>query len=63
MRFRIAAHLCGWPEAVKVNRKQVMEIVRDAGYKGWIAVEEDHPRRDIAEVVRDNRKFLRRLGY
>ncbi|MEW6359866.1 MAG: TIM barrel protein [Planctomycetota bacterium] len=34
MRFRIAAHLCGWPEAVKADRKRVMEIVRDAGYDG-----------------------------
>jgi inosose dehydratase len=34
-----------------------------AGYTGWIAVEEDHPQRDIAAVVRDNRHFLRRLGF
>jgi len=34
-----------------------------AGYTGWVAVEEDHPRRDIADVVRDNREFLRSLGY
>ena len=34
-----------------------------AGYGGWVAVEEDHPRRDIADVVRDNREFLRSLGY
>ena len=34
-----------------------------AGYRGWVAVEEDHPRRDIAAVVRDNRKFLRGLGF
>ena len=34
-----------------------------AGYRGWIAVEEDHPRRDIAAVARDNREFLRKLGY
>jgi sugar phosphate isomerase/epimerase len=34
-----------------------------AGYRGWISVEEDHPRRGIATVVRDNRQFLRRLGY
>jgi inosose dehydratase len=32
-------------------------------YKGWVAVEEDHPRRDIAAVVRDNRQYLRKLGY
>lgn len=34
-----------------------------AGYGGWISVEEDHPRRDIAAVARDNREFLRKLGY
>lgn len=34
-----------------------------AGYHGWISVEEDHPRRDIAAVIRDNRCFLRGLGY
>ncbi len=33
------------------------------GYHGWVAVEEDHPRRDIAAVVRDNRAYLRDLGY
>lgn len=35
----------------------------EAGYKGWVSVEEDHPRRDIVAVVRDNREFLRKLGY
>ena len=35
----------------------------DAGYQGWIAVEEDHPARDIVAVVHDNREFLRKLGY
>jgi len=34
-----------------------------AGYTGWVAVEEDHPQRDIAAVVRDNRQFLRSLGF
>ena len=33
------------------------------GYDGWIAVEEDHPQRDVALVWRDNRQLLRRLGY
>ncbi len=37
--------------------------LRDAGYAGWVAIEEDHPRRDIAAVVRDNRQFLRSLGF
>ena len=35
----------------------------DAGYQGWISVEEDHPARDIIAVVNDNREFLRKLGY
>ncbi len=35
----------------------------DAGYQGWISVEEDHPARDIVAVVNDNRAFLRQLGY
>jgi len=35
----------------------------DAGYTGWISVEEDHPARDIVAVVTDNRAFLRNLGY
>ena len=34
-----------------------------AGYGGWVAIEEDHPRRDIVAVVRDNREYLRSLGY
>lgn len=34
-----------------------------AGYSGWVSVEEDHPRREIVEVVADNRRFLRELGY
>ena len=37
--------------------------LEDAGYEGWVAVEEDHPRRDIVAVVNDNREFLRTLGY
>ncbi len=32
-------------------------------YQGWVSVEEDHPARDIVDVVRDNREFLRSLGY
>ena len=35
----------------------------DAGYQGWVSVEEDHPRRDIVAVVNDNRELLRKLGY
>jgi len=35
----------------------------DAGYQGWISIEEDHPRRDIVDVVTDNREFLRKLGW
>jgi sugar phosphate isomerase/epimerase len=41
----------------------VLDGVAKAGYAGWIAVEEDHPRRDIAAVARDNREFLRKLGH
>ena len=37
--------------------------LEEAGYEGWISVEEDHPQRDIADVVRDNRAFLAELGY
>lgn len=37
--------------------------LEEVGYDGWISVEEDHPQRDIAEVVRDNRAFLAELGY
>ena len=43
--------------------KAALDGLVAAGYRGWVAVEEDHPRRDIAEVVRDNRQFLRDLGY
>lgn len=35
----------------------------EAGYQGWVSVEEDHPRRDIVAVVNDNRQVLRKLGY
>jgi inosose dehydratase len=41
----------------------VMAGLARAGYPRWIAVEEDHPRRDVAAVWRDNRQFLRKLGY
>ena len=41
----------------------VLDGLAKAGYQGWISVEEDHPRRDIAAVARDNREFLRKLGY
>ncbi len=37
--------------------------LESAGYGGWVAVEEDHPRRDIAAVARDNRQFLRSPGF
>jgi len=43
--------------------KAALDGLAEAGYDGWISVEEDHPRRDIADVVRDNREFLRSLGY
>ena len=43
--------------------KAALDGLVAAGYTGWVAVEEDHPRRDIAAVVRDNREFLRGLGY
>lgn len=41
----------------------VLKGLEEVGYNGWISVEEDHPRRDIEDVVRDNREFLRELGY
>jgi len=41
----------------------VLRGLAEAGYQGWISVEEDHPRRDIVAVVRDNREFLRKLGW
>ena len=41
----------------------ILRGLRDAGYTGWISVEEDHPRRPIEDVVRDNRAFLRALGF
>ncbi|HUT33285.1 MAG TPA: TIM barrel protein [Planctomycetota bacterium] len=41
----------------------VLAGLAEAGYGGWISIEEDHPRRDIAAVARDNREFLRTLGY
>jgi sugar phosphate isomerase/epimerase len=43
--------------------KSALDGLVAAGYGGWVAVEEDHPRRDIVDVVRDNRAFLRSLGY
>lgn len=43
--------------------KAALDGLAAAGYRGWISVEEDHPRRDIVEVVRDNREYLRGLGY
>ena len=43
--------------------KAALDGLVAAEYGGWVAVEEDHPRRDIVEVVRDNREFLRSLGY
>lgn len=43
--------------------KAALDGLIAAGYAGWVSVEEDHPQRDIAAVVRDNREFLRSLGY
>ncbi len=40
-----------------------LAALAEAGYQGWISVEEDHPARDIVAVVHDNRTFLRKLGY
>lgn len=48
---------------VGFNVKAALDGLATIGYSGWIAVEEDHPRRDIADVVRDNREFLRSIGY
>jgi len=43
--------------------KAALDGLVAAGYQGWVSVEEDHPRRDIVDVVRDNREYLRSLGY
>ncbi len=43
--------------------KATLDGLTGAGYTGWVSVEEDHPRRDIAAVARDNRQFLHSLGY
>ena len=43
--------------------KAALDGLAAVGYEGWISVEEDHPKRDIRDVVRDNREFLRGLGY
>lgn len=43
--------------------KAAMDGLVNIGYEGWVALEEDHPRRDIPDVMRDNREFLRGLGY
>ena len=48
---------------VGLDVKAVLDGLSEAGYEGWISVEEDHPRRAIADVVRDNREFLRSIGY
>jgi inosose dehydratase len=43
--------------------KAALDGLVAAGYQGWVAVEEDHPRRPIPDVIKDNREFLRSLGY
>jgi len=43
--------------------KAVLDGLVAIKFDGWVAVEEDHPKRDIAAVVRDNRAFLKSLGY
>ncbi|MCX6993291.1 MAG: TIM barrel protein [Kiritimatiellaeota bacterium] len=43
--------------------KAVLDGLVAIKFAGWVALEEDHPKRDIAAVVRDNRAFLRNLGY
>ena len=40
-----------------------LRLLEQVGYRGWVSVEEDHPRRDIVEVVWDNRRFLADLGF
>ena len=57
-------HFCDLEEGnTGMDIGAILRGLRDAGYKGWISVEEDHPRRPIADVVRDNRAFLRGLGF
>jgi sugar phosphate isomerase/epimerase len=41
----------------------ILDGLAKADYTGWVSVEEDHPQHDIIEVVTDNRKFIRELGY
>lgn len=41
----------------------VLQGLEKTGYDGWISIEEDHPARDIVDVVTDNRAFLKSLGY
>lgn len=43
--------------------KAVLDGLVKAEYDGWVSIEEDHPRRDVAAVWRDNRDFLHRIGY
>jgi len=33
-KFRIACHLCGWPQDVREDREKVMRIISEAGYEG-----------------------------
>lgn len=48
---------------VGVDLCTVLDRLVALDFGGWVSVEEDHPRRDIAAVVRDNREYLRKLGY
>ncbi|MBI3922919.1 MAG: TIM barrel protein [Armatimonadetes bacterium] len=43
--------------------KAALDGLVEIGYGGWVALEEDHPRRNIEDVIRDNREYLRSLGY
>jgi inosose dehydratase len=62
--FFETARFCDLAEGnVGFDVKAALDGLVAAGYTGWVSVEEDHPRRDIIAVVRDNREFLRGLGY
>ena len=62
--FWQSARFCDLAEGnVGFDVKAALDGLVAAGYHGWIAIEEDHPRRDIPSVLKDNRAFLKSIGY
>jgi sugar phosphate isomerase/epimerase len=45
--------------------KPVLEFLESIGYSGWVVAEEesDHARLDQSDAIRENRDYLRSLGY